>query len=337
MGILSIPGPSSLAGKGQQIRLADVPAQEGGGFLGLTPCAAVPKARLPVKRPQPVTHSFTSAARPSSWQALFKQAAWNSWAWLSGACWNPSKDALSAGACLWMCNHANPRTRLTCTEDLLFCSNNSTVYCQSSPDTGSPRLQIKWAVLAMEERSVGWITIKAHSLWADSIQERLSHLSGEWLSSEMVWKIGGVARGGEGIPLLVGSWWSPVLPSSFFRGITWKPERVRDLPTGTQLTGGLGLLLLSTGFLWAIPPITPSPSAHCFEPQVIREPATLQWLFPEASVGDWWSQSWCSVKNWRGCFQYGKGEAEGRLWHKCLALSRLQSGWQPTRLVTHTL
>lgn len=25
-------------------------------------------------------------------------------------------------------------------------------------------------------------------------------------------------------------------------------ERVRDLPTGTQLTGGLGLLLLSPGF-----------------------------------------------------------------------------------------
>lgn len=50
---------------------------------------------------------------------------------------------------------------------------NSTVYCQSSLDWQSSTHQFKWAFVVIEERSVGWIPIRAHSLWVGSICERL--------------------------------------------------------------------------------------------------------------------------------------------------------------------
>lgn len=41
---------------------------------------------------------------------------------------------------------------------------NSTVYCQSNPDWQSSTHQFKWAFLVIEERSVGWIPIRAGSI-----------------------------------------------------------------------------------------------------------------------------------------------------------------------------
>lgn len=55
---------------------------------------------------------------------------------------------------------------------------------------------------------------------------------------------------------------------------------------GTQLTSGLGLLILSPGFLLVIPPIMLSFPAHCFEPQVITEPNTYQRLSPLWETSD---------------------------------------------------
>lgn len=95
---------------------------------------------------------------------------------------------------------------------------NSTVYCQSSLDWQSSTHQFKWAFVVIEDRSVGWIPIRAHSLWVGSIWESLWTPFRGVILIETGHETEGVAgeRGEGNHPLLIGSWRSLDLSPLFY-------------------------------------------------------------------------------------------------------------------------